>query len=67
MDGSCKIKLRNNIERIIDAISLGKDLFPPSYLRSPCSVCTRNCLSHQEYLFCSNAKNVVIDYVMEKP
>ena len=56
MDDSCKIKLRNNIDRIIDAISLGKDLFPPSNLRIPCSVCNRNCLSHQAYLFCTNCK-----------
>ena len=56
MDDSCKIKLSNNIDRIIDAISLGKDLFPPSNLRNPCSVCNRNCLSHQAYLFCTNCK-----------
>ena len=38
------LKLKNNIERIIGAISMGKELNPPTRLSWPCSVCNRNCL-----------------------
>ena len=40
-----KLKLYNNIDRIVAAILLGKDLNPPNTrLSYPCSICNRNCL-----------------------
>ncbi len=47
-----KIKLDNNIQRIVQAISLGNDLNSPSRLSSPCSVCNRNCLDNQNCIQC---------------
>ena len=44
MTDASKLKLKNNIERIIEALVLGKDLNPPNRLSWPCSVCNRNCL-----------------------
>ena len=55
MADSSKIKLTNNIERIIGAISLEKELFPPNTrLSNPCSVCNRNCLENQARLRCTS-------------
>ncbi len=49
-----KLKLFNNIERIIGAISLGRDLNPPNNrLSSPCSICNRNCLETQDSVECN--------------
>ena len=44
MTDASKLKLKNNIDRIIEAILLGKELNPPTRLSWPCSVCNRNCL-----------------------
>ncbi len=47
-----QIKLDNNIERIVESLSLGNDLNPPSRLHSPCSICNRNCLDNQNCIQC---------------
>ena len=55
MTDACQIKLDNNINRIIDAISSDKELFPPNNrLRNPCSICNRNCLKNQAQLHCTS-------------
>ena len=46
------IKLENNVERILEAITLGKVLNPPSRFKHPCSICNKNCLSNQKHLPC---------------
>ena len=47
-----KIKLENNIQRIIEAIYLDKPLNPTSNLSKPCSICNKNCLKNQCHLAC---------------
>ena len=42
------LKLNNNVDRIIEAILLDRDLNPPNRLSWPCSVCNRNCLKNSE-------------------
>ena len=42
------LKLNNNVDRIIEAILLDRDLNPPNRLSWPCSVCNRNCLRNSE-------------------
>ena len=52
MADSKNIKLEQNIENIIKAISLGRELNPPNNLNSPCSVCAKNVLSNQKAVCC---------------
>ncbi len=55
MTDACKLKLTNNINRIIDAILSDKELFPPNTrLSNPCSICNRNCLKNQAQLHCTS-------------
>ncbi len=52
MTDSSHLKLNNNVDRIIGAILLGKDLNQPNRLSWPCSVCNKNCLKNQKCLQC---------------
>ena len=52
MTDASKIKLLNNIDRIIGAILSGKELNPSNNLSWPCSVCNKNCLKNQKYIHC---------------
>ena len=54
MSYASKLKLKNNIDRIIRAILLGKELNPPNRLSHPCGICNRNCLDHQECMECND-------------
>ncbi len=55
MTDAFNIKLSNNTARIIDAITLDKNLFPTNTrLSNPCSVCNRNCLENQASLHCDS-------------
>ena len=47
-----KIKLDNNIERIVQALSTGENLNPPTRLRFACSICNKNCLNNQNWVIC---------------
>ena len=54
MNDATALKLKNNIDRIIGAILLGKELNPPNRLSWPCSVCNRNCLNNQASICCDS-------------
>ena len=54
MNDAVILKLNNNIDRIIGAILLGKELNPPNRLKWPCSVCNRNCLNNQDAICCDS-------------
>ena len=56
MNDAVVLKLHNNIDRIIGAILLGKELNPPNRLSWPCSVCNRNCLNNQDAIFCNTCE-----------
>ena len=48
-----KIKLSNNIDRIIACLDAGLKLFEPNFrLKQPCRVCDKNCLDNQTFLRC---------------
>ena len=56
MNDATALKLKNNIDRIIGAILLGKELNPPNRLSWPCSVCNRNCLNNQASICCDSCE-----------
>ena len=49
---STKIKLKQTYDRIVEAISLEKDLNKPNNLQSPCSIRNKNVLSNQKAVQC---------------
>ncbi len=49
-----KLKIKNNIDRILGAILLEKVLNPPTHLRNPCSICNKNCLNTQKSIQCDD-------------
>ena len=49
---SSQIKLNQIYDRIIEAISLERELNSPNNLKSPCSICNKNVLTNQKAIQC---------------
>ena len=56
MADATQIKLENNMERIAGSILSGNVLNPTNNLKSPCSICNKNCLDNQASIECSKCK-----------